>query len=91
MSLFEILTWIVFGALAGWIASIITNKNKQMGAVENVVSGIAGAFIGGFIMENVFGSDGLTGFDIYSFIVAIRGAVVLIWVVGLIAGRRKRR
>lgn len=91
MTLTNILIWIAFGALAGWIASIITGKNKQMGGVENVVSGIAGAFIGGFIMENIFGTDGLTGFNVYSFIVAILGAVVLIWVVGLISGRRRRR
>ena len=91
MTLIEILSWIVFGALAGWIASIITGKNKQMGGVENVVSGIAGAFIGGFIMENIFETDGLTGFNIYSFIVAILGAVVLIWIVGLFRGGRRRR
>lgn len=91
MTLTDILIWIAFGALAGWIASIITGKNKQMGGVENVVSGIAGAFIGGFIMENVFDTEGLTGFNIYSFIVAILGAVLLIWVVSLISGRRRRR
>jgi uncharacterized membrane protein YeaQ/YmgE (transglycosylase-associated protein family) len=91
MSLIDILTWIVFGALAGWIASIVTGKNKQMGGVENVVSGIAGAFIGGFIMENIFGADGLTGFNVYSLIVAILGAIVLIWVVGFFRGGRRRR
>ncbi|GAB1471871.1 GlsB/YeaQ/YmgE family stress response membrane protein [Chloroflexota bacterium] len=91
MTLIEILTWIVFGALAGWIASIVTNKNKQMGAMENIVSGIAGAFIGGFIMENVFGTTGLTGFNIYSLIVAILGAIVLIWIVGFFRGSRRRR
>ena len=91
MTLTNILIWIVFGALAGWIASIITGKNKQMGGVENVVSGIAGAFIGGFIMENFFGNAGVTGFNVYSFIVAILGAVILIWVVGFFRGGRRRR
>ncbi|MBN8658681.1 MAG: GlsB/YeaQ/YmgE family stress response membrane protein [Anaerolineae bacterium] len=91
MTLTDILIWIVFGALAGWIASIITGKNKQMGGVENVVSGIAGAFIGGFIMENFFGTAGVTGFNVYSFIVAILGAVVLIWVVSFFRGGRRRR
>ena len=78
MTLTNILIWIVFGALAGWIASIITGKNKQMGGVENVVSGIAGAFIGGFILENFFGTAGLTGLNVYSFIVAILGAVIFL-------------
>lgn len=91
MTLTDILIWIVFGALAGWIASIITGKNRQMGAVENVVSGIAGAFIGGFIMENFFGAEGVTGFNVYSFIVAILGAVVLIWIIGFFRGGRRRR
>ncbi|HNK63190.1 MAG TPA: GlsB/YeaQ/YmgE family stress response membrane protein [Anaerolineales bacterium] len=91
MTLTDILIWIVFGALAGWIASIITGRNKQMGAVENVLSGIAGAFIGGFIMENFFGTSGVTGFNFYSLIVAILGAVVLIWIIGFFRGGRRRR
>ena len=91
MTLIEILTWIVFGAFAGWIASIITGKNKQMGGVENVISGIAGAFIGGFLMENVFGTEGVTGFNVYSLIVAILGAVVVIRIVGFFRGGRGRR
>ena len=91
MTLTDILIWIVFGALAGWIASIITGKNKQMGGVENVVRGMAGASIGGFDMENFFGTDGLTGFNIYSLIVAILGAVALIWIIGFFRGGRRRR
>lgn len=91
MTLIDILIWIVFGALAGWIASIITGKNKQMGAMENIVSGIAGAFIGGFILENFFETDGFTGLNVYSFVVAILGAVILIWIVSLFRGGRRRR
>lgn len=91
MNLINIIVWILFGAFAGWVASIITNKNRQMGAIANIVAGIAGAFIGGFIMEEVFGAPGMTGFNFYSLLVAIGGAVVLIWVVGLIRGGRRRR
>lgn len=86
-----VLTWIVFGALAGWIASIIMGKNRQMGAIANIVTGIVGAFIGGFIMQNLLGQPGLTGFNIYSLLVAIGGAVALIWFVGLLRGGRRRR
>ena len=82
------LVWIIFGALAGWIASIITRKNKKMGAIANIVVGIVGAFIGGYIME-FFGAAGVTGFNFYSLFVAILGAVVLIWVVGLFTRRRR--
>ena len=49
------IVWIIFGALAGWIASIIMGKNAQMGAFANIFVGIVGAFIGGFIM-NRFGA-----------------------------------
>jgi uncharacterized membrane protein YeaQ/YmgE (transglycosylase-associated protein family) len=83
MSLINIIAWIVFGALAGWIASIITGKNRKMGGVANVVVGVIGAFLGGAIM-NFFGYQGVTGFNLWSLLVAIGGAVVLIWLVGLI-------
>ncbi|MBE0681466.1 MAG: GlsB/YeaQ/YmgE family stress response membrane protein [Anaerolineales bacterium] len=79
----NILAWIIFGALAGWIASIIMKKNKQMGAIANIVVGIIGAFLGGAIM-NFLGYEGITGFDLWSFLVAVIGAVVLLFIVGLI-------
>jgi uncharacterized membrane protein YeaQ/YmgE (transglycosylase-associated protein family) len=81
------LVWIIFGALAGWIASIIMGRNKQMGAIANIVVGIVGAFIGGYIMD-FFGAKGVTGFNFSSFIVAVIGAVVLLLVVGLFSRRR---
>lgn len=87
MSLINIVLWVLFGAFAGWIASIITGKNRKMGALANIVVGIVGAFLGGAIM-NFFGYQGFTGFDLWSLLVAIIGAVVLIWVVGLVSGRR---
>jgi uncharacterized membrane protein YeaQ/YmgE (transglycosylase-associated protein family) len=77
------IAWIIFGALAGWIASIITGKNRKMGAVANIVVGIIGAFIGGGLM-NLFGIQGISGFSFGSLIVAIIGAVILIFVTGLI-------
>ncbi len=79
----NIILWIIFGALAGWIASIIMGKNKQMGAIANIVVGIVGAFIGGWLF-NLFGARGVTGFNLPSLIVAIVGAVVLLFVSGLL-------
>jgi uncharacterized membrane protein YeaQ/YmgE (transglycosylase-associated protein family) len=78
------LVWILFGALAGWIASMVMGKNAQMGALANIVVGIVGAVIGGFLMTNVFGAQGVTGFNITSLIVAIIGAIVLLFLVGLV-------
>jgi uncharacterized membrane protein YeaQ/YmgE (transglycosylase-associated protein family) len=77
------LVWIIFGALAGWIASIVMGKNKQMGAIANIVVGIVGALLGGWVMS-LFGAQGVTGFNLTSLLVAIVGAVVLLFAVGLL-------
>jgi len=71
----DILLWIILGALAGWIASMIMKTGH--GFIGDVILGIIGAFIGGFIM-NFFGQSGVTGVNFYSLIVAVIGAVVLI-------------
>lgn len=78
----NIILWIVFGAIAGWIASMIMGTDASMGALANIIVGIVGAFIGGFIF-NLFGAGGVTGFNIWSLIVAIIGSVVLLWLVRL--------
>jgi uncharacterized membrane protein YeaQ/YmgE (transglycosylase-associated protein family) len=78
----NILVWIIFGAIAGWLASIIMGRNAQMGAIANIIVGIIGSVIGGFIMT-AFGSAGVTGFNLYSMIVAELGAVVLLFLAGL--------
>lgn len=75
-----IITWIIFGALVGWIASKIMNTDASQGTVMNVVVGIIGAVVGGWIMS-FFGQTPVTGFDLYSFLVALLGAVVLIAIV----------
>ena len=80
------LVWIIFGAIAGWIASIVMGKNKQMGAIANIIVGIIGAFLGGYIMQ-FFGAQGVTGFNLPSLLVAIVGAIVLLFVVGLFSRR----
>ena len=78
------IVWIIFGALAGWIASMVMGKNAQMGALANIVVGIVGALIGGFLMTNVFGAQGVTGFNLTSLLVAVVGAVVLLFLVGMV-------
>ena len=71
----DFIIWIVFGALAGWVADIVMASDH--GLVEDVVLGIIGGFVGGFIM-NQFGQPGVTGFNLYSLVVAVIGAGVLI-------------
>lgn len=75
--------WIVLGGLAGWVASMIAGTNARMGAIANIVVGIIGALVGGFIF-NFFGGSGLTGFNLYSFLVALVGSVVVLGVAKLI-------
>lgn len=79
-----IIFWIVFGALAGWIASMFMKSDANQGFFMDVVMGIIGAVVGGFIME-FFGASGVTGFNVYSLIVAVFGACVVIYI-----GRRLR-
>ncbi|HMV98370.1 MAG TPA: GlsB/YeaQ/YmgE family stress response membrane protein [Anaerolineales bacterium] len=83
------LVWIIFGAIAGWVASIIMKRNKQMGALANIIVGVLGAFIGGYVMD-FFGAEGVTGFNVPSLLVAILGAVLLLWIGNLLTGRRRR-
>ena len=80
------LVWIIFGAIAGWIASIIAGTDARQGAVANIIVGIIGAFIGGFLM-NAFGQPGVTGFNLYSTFVAVLGAVVLLWLTNMFSRR----
>jgi len=80
------IVWIVFGALAGWIASMITKTNAEQGALGNIITGIVGAFIGGFLVRLLTGSD-VSGFNLASLLVAILGAVILISALKMFRGR----
>jgi uncharacterized membrane protein YeaQ/YmgE (transglycosylase-associated protein family) len=83
-----IISWIIIGALAGWIASIITGNNKEMGAGLNILVGIVGGFIGGIVM-NLLGGSGVTGFNLWSLLVSVVGSVILLLIVNSI--KRKKR
>jgi uncharacterized membrane protein YeaQ/YmgE (transglycosylase-associated protein family) len=71
----NIILWIILGAAAGWIADMVMTSDH--GLLEDIILGVIGAFVGGFIM-NSFGQPGVTGFNIYSLVVAVIGAVILI-------------
>lgn len=81
-----IIGWIVLGGLAGWVASMISKESG--GLLKNIVVGIVGAFIGGFVFSTLGGSE-VTGFNFYSFIVALVGALILIFLLRLVTGRSK--
>jgi len=72
----NILLWIILGALAGWIASVIMGTRGQ-GVVVDIVLGIVGAILGGWLFQQ-FGAQGVTGFDLPSLLVAVVGAIIII-------------
>ncbi len=82
-----ILAWIIIGGIAGWLASLVV-RGTGLGILGDIIVGVVGAFIGGFIVSLV-GGTGFTGFNIWSLIVAFIGAVVLLLVVRLFAGNRR--
>lgn len=81
-----ILSWIILGLIAGFIGSKIVNSSGS-GVMMDIVLGIVGAVVGGVIF-NFFGAQGVTGLNIYSMIVAVVGAVAVIYVFHAIMGRR---
>jgi uncharacterized membrane protein YeaQ/YmgE (transglycosylase-associated protein family) len=82
------LGWIILGGIAGWIASKIMKRDAQMGIVLNIVVGIIGGLLGGWILS-AFNVDVAGGGLIFSMLTAIGGAVLLLWLVGLVTGRRR--
>lgn len=80
-----LISWLVLGGLAGWVASIVAGANARMGLLANILVGILGAVIGGWIF-NFFGGSGVTGFNAYSLLVATVGACALLFL-----GRLVRR
>jgi uncharacterized membrane protein YeaQ/YmgE (transglycosylase-associated protein family) len=81
-----IIAWLVLGLIAGFIASKIVNHTGS-GIIMDIVLGVIGAFAGGFLFS-FFGATGVTGFNIYSMVVAVIGAVVVLWVYHALIGRR---
>lgn len=71
------IAWIVLGALAGWIASKVMGTDAEQGWFANIVVGIVGALLGGFVF-NLLGGAGVTGFNIWSLIVATLGSMILL-------------
>ncbi len=79
-----IIVWLVMGGLVGWIASMIMGTNAQQGILLNVVVGIVGAVIGGWLIGPLLGAGSINdGITVMSFIVSLIGAVLLLAVVSL--------
>jgi uncharacterized membrane protein YeaQ/YmgE (transglycosylase-associated protein family) len=81
----NILGWIVLGALAGWVASIIMGTNRQQGLLRDILLGVGGGIVGGFLSDLLGIGARVTGLNWPSFLVAVGGAVLLL----LIFGRKR--
>ncbi len=82
----SIIAWVILGLIAGFIASKIVNKSGE-GFFLDIVLGIVGAIVGGFIFS-LFGAGGVTGFNLYSMVVAIIGAIIVLVIYHAVFGRK---
>lgn len=83
-----IIAWIIVGGLAGWIASKFTGNDARMGIGANILIGIGGAIIGGWV-ASLLDLAPVTGINIWSIIVAVVGAVILLAIINAMTGRRR--
>ncbi|GAB19454.1 hypothetical protein GOEFS_086_00240 [Gordonia effusa NBRC 100432] len=84
----SIIGWIVLGGLAGWIGSKIMGTDAQQGIILNVVVGIVGGLLGGWLLQ-LAGVDVAGGGWLFSFLTCLAGACLLLFVVRLVTGRRR--
>ena len=82
----SIFAWLIVGLIAGYLSSLVVNKSGE-GVIRDILLGIIGAFIGGFIF-NAMGSEGVNGLNVRSIMVAFVGSVVLLVLYHAVAGRR---
>jgi uncharacterized membrane protein YeaQ/YmgE (transglycosylase-associated protein family) len=83
-----LISWIVFGALAGWVASMLMGNSSRQGCLMNIIVGVLGAFLGGLLIEVLTNRSVGFGWNLRSFGVAVIGAVLLLAITGW--GRRRR-
>jgi uncharacterized membrane protein YeaQ/YmgE (transglycosylase-associated protein family) len=90
--LVTIIAWIVLGAIAGFLAGLLVRGDERWGAIGHIVLGIVGAFVGGFLADALgFGKGAAGGGDVvnlYSIVVAVIGAVIVVVAVNLLTSRR---
>lgn len=86
--MWNLLAWIIVGGIAGWLAGLVV-RGSGLGVIGDVVVGIVGAFIGGFVLSVLLpGTFGFSGFNFGSLIIAFIGAVILLFIVRLFTRNR---
>ena len=87
----EWLSWIIVGAIAGWLAGLIVKGDEGMGVIGHIVLGLVGALLGGYVVSLVTNNDPMDGvFDISTILTAVVGAVVLVLLGSMLMGRNRR-
>ena len=86
----EWLTWLIVGAIAGWLAGLLVKGDEGIGVIGHILLGLAGALIGGYVVSLVTGNDPMDGvFDVSTILTAVVGAVVLVLIGSALMGRRR--
>lgn len=83
-----LLSWIILGGLAGWIASMIMKTNERMGLLANIAVGVVGALIGGFVFGLLGAENPVNGLNLFSLLVAVIGSVILLGIVQAFTNRK---
>lgn len=78
MDLINLLVWVIVGAIAGWLASIVMKTNREQGLLMDIIIGIVGGLIGGFVLNALNVGGGVTGLNLASILTAFIGAVILL-------------
>jgi uncharacterized membrane protein YeaQ/YmgE (transglycosylase-associated protein family) len=84
-----IISWIVVGAIAGYLAGFLVKGDEGLGVIGHIALGIVGGLVGGFIAGLVLGGDYTTGINITTIVVAVIGAVLVVWGYNFIRGRAR--
>ncbi|NPV67587.1 MAG: GlsB/YeaQ/YmgE family stress response membrane protein [Anaerolineae bacterium] len=74
----NLISWIVVGAIAGWLASIVMKTNREQGLITDIIVGVVGGFVGGFVLNLLDVNAGVSGINIQSILVAFIGAVIFL-------------
>jgi len=84
MAIENIIVWIILGAVAGWLASLVMKTNKKQGLLQDIIVGIIGGFIGGFVLNALDIGGGVSGLNIPSLLTAFVGAIILLGILRMV-------
>lgn len=86
----EWLSWIIVGAIAGWLAGLLVKGDEGLGVIGHIILGLVGALLGGYVVSLVTGNDPMDGvFDISTIVTAVVGAVVLVLIANMFTRNRR--